>query len=135
MWILKNSNYLLEYIQSTSLFSCKNIKYLTTTLYTTIPHSKLQDRLRELDQLCFIKTNGQRIYKYLVLGRNSIYFVKDHSDSTKELSETDIINMLEFWLTTYFACLVNVFFNGHLAYVWVQYVLLFWPTCSFNRMR
>ena len=26
-----------------------------STLYTTIPHSKLKDRLRQLIQLCFIK--------------------------------------------------------------------------------
>ena len=67
-----------------------------STLYTTIPHSKLKDKLRELVQLCFIKKNGQRRYKYLVLGRDRSYFVKHHSDSTKKFSETDIINMLEF---------------------------------------
>jgi hypothetical protein len=30
-----------------------------------------------------------------VLGRDSSYFVKHHSDSTKKFSETDIFNMLE----------------------------------------
>jgi hypothetical protein len=49
-----------------------------------------------LVQLCFIKKNGQRRYKYLVLGRDRSYFVKHQSDSTKKLSETDIFNMLEF---------------------------------------
>ena len=67
MWILKNSKDLLEYIQSRSLSSCNSIKTVDFyTLYTTIPHSKLKDRLRELVQLCFIKKNGQRRYKYLV---------------------------------------------------------------------
>jgi hypothetical protein len=32
-------------------------------------------------------------------------------------------------------CLVGVFFNGQSAYLWVQTVLLFSPTCSFIRMR
>ena len=51
MWILKNSNDLLEYIQSRSLSSCNNIKpFNFSTLYTTIPHSKLKDTLRELVQ-------------------------------------------------------------------------------------
>ena len=27
-------------------------------------------------QLCFIKNNGQRRYKYLVLGRDTFYFAK-----------------------------------------------------------
>jgi hypothetical protein len=49
MWILKNSKDVLEYIQSRSLSSCNTIKTLDfSTLCTTIPHSKLKDRLREL---------------------------------------------------------------------------------------
>jgi hypothetical protein len=64
MWILKNSKDLLEYIQSRSLSSCNSIKTFDfSTLYTTIPHSKLNDKLKELVQLCFIKMNGQRRYK------------------------------------------------------------------------
>jgi len=56
-----------------------------------------------LVQLCFIKRNGQRRYTYLVLGRVRYYFVKKiHSDSTKKFSETDIINMLEFFIDNIF---------------------------------
>ena len=56
MWILKNSKDLLEYIQSMSLSSCNSIKTFDfSTLYTTIPHSKLKDTLMEVVQLCFIK--------------------------------------------------------------------------------
>ena len=87
-----------SYIQSRSLFSCDSIKTFNfSTLYTTIPHSKLRDKLRELVQLYFIKKNGQRRYIYLVLGRDRFYFVKHHSDSTKKFTETDIFNMLEFF--------------------------------------
>jgi hypothetical protein len=104
MWILKNSTDLLGYIQSRSLSSCNSIKTFDfSTLYTTIPHSKLKDKLMELVQLYFIKKNGQRWYKYLVLGRDISYFVKKtHSDSTKKFSETDIINMLEFLIDNIF---------------------------------
>ena len=46
MWILKNSKYLLEDMQSRSLPSCNSIKTFDfSTLYTTIPHSMLKDRL------------------------------------------------------------------------------------------
>ena len=84
MWILKNSKDLLEYIQSNSLSSCNSIKTFDfSTLYTSIPHSKLKDKLKELVLLCLIKKNGQRRYKYLVLGRDRSYFVKNHSDSNK----------------------------------------------------
>jgi hypothetical protein len=63
---------------------------------------KLKDKLRELVQLCFIEKNGQRRYKYLVLGRDRSYFATNHSDSTKKSSETDIINMLEFLIENIF---------------------------------
>ena len=103
MWILKNSKDLLDYIQSRSLSSCNNIKTFDfSTLYTTIPHSKLKHRLRELVQLCFIKKNDQRRYKYLLLRKEKSYFAKNHSDSTKMFSETDIINMLEFLIDNIF---------------------------------
>ena len=49
------------------------------------------------------KKNGQRRYKYLVLGRDISYFVKHHSDSTKKFSEADIFNILEFLIDNIFA--------------------------------
>ena len=79
-----------------------------STLYTTIPHSKLKGKLRELVQLCFIKKNGQRRYKYLVLGRDGSYFVKYHSDSTKRFSET--------------------YFQHARVFDW-QYICYVWWTC------
>jgi hypothetical protein len=37
-----------------------------------------------------------------VLGRDRSYFVKHYSDSTKNFSETDIINILEFLIDNIF---------------------------------
>jgi len=68
MWIRKNSKNMLEYIQSRYLSSWNSTKTFDfSTLYTTIPLSKLKDKLRELVQLCFLKKNGQRRYTYIVL--------------------------------------------------------------------
>jgi hypothetical protein len=135
MWILKNSKDLLEYIQSRSLSSCNSIKTFDfSTLYTTIPHSKLKDKLRELVQLCFMKKNGQRRYKNLVLGRD-ILFCKTPLILPKSSLRLISSTCSSFWLTTYWLCLVDVFFNRQSAYLWVQTVLLFSPTCSFIRMR
>ena len=109
MWILKKSKDLLEYIYSRFLSSCNSIKTFDfSTFYATIPYSKLKDKLRELVQLCFINKNGQHRYKYLVLGRDRSSFVKQHSDSTKKFSETDIFKMREFLM-------VDVFFNKQSA--------------------
>ena len=49
--------------------------------YTTIPHDKLKSRLTNIIRNSFIFKNGNRRYKYLVLGHNEAYFVKEHSDS------------------------------------------------------
>jgi hypothetical protein len=88
---LKNLPPKLFYLRFRQFFLLKKIEIAPdfSTLYTTIPHSKLKDKLRELVQLCFIKKKGQRRYKYLVLGRDRSYFVKKkhHSDSTKKFSE------------------------------------------------
>ena len=53
--------------------------------------------------LCFIKKNVQRRYNYLVLGRDKSYFVKNHFDSNKKFSETDIIKMLDILIDNIFA--------------------------------
>ena len=92
-----------ECIQSRFL-SCNSIETFDfSILYTNILHSKLKTILKVLVQLCFINKNGQRRYKYLVLGSDRLYFVKYHSDSTKKFSEIDIISMLEFLINNIFA--------------------------------
>jgi hypothetical protein len=49
-WILKNSKDLLEYIQYWSHSSCNSISTFDfSTLYTTIPHSKLKDTWSVVD--------------------------------------------------------------------------------------
>jgi hypothetical protein len=73
-------------MQARSLFSCNSIIAFDSTLYTAIPLTKLKI------ELCFVKQNGQRTYKYLVLRRDKS-FVKSHSNSSIKVSETDIINM------------------------------------------
>ena len=49
-----------------------------------------------------INKNGQCRYKYLVLGRDKSYFVKDHSDSKQKFTEDEIISMLEFLIDNIF---------------------------------
>jgi len=103
MWILQNSKDLLEYIQSRPLSSCNNIKSFDfSTIYRTIPYSKLKDKLWELVQLCFIKKNGQRRYKYLALGRDRFYFVNTTLILPKSSLKLISSAYLSFWLTTYF---------------------------------
>ena len=103
MWILKKSKDLLECLKSRSLTSCNSIKTFDfSTLYTTIPHSKLKEKLRALVHLCFVKKDGKPRYKYLVLGRDKPYFVVNNCDSNKKYTEDDICGMLDFLIDNIF---------------------------------
>ena len=103
MWILKNSKELLEHLQSPNLNHITSIKSFDfSTLYTTIPHQKLKSRLATIIRNSFIHKNGNRRYKFLVLGREGPYFVKEHSDSKNKYTYDDIINMLEFLVDNIF---------------------------------
>ena len=97
MWILINSEELLEHLKSPNFSHITSIKSFDfSTLYTTIPHDKLKSRLASIIRNSFMFKNGNRRYKYLVLGHEESYFVKEHSDSKHKYSEDDIIKVLEF---------------------------------------
>ena len=97
MWILKNSKELLEHLQSPNFNHITSIQSFDySTVYTTILHQKLKSRLATIIRNSFIHKNGNIRYKFLVLGREWPYFVKQHSDSKNKYTEDDIINMLEF---------------------------------------
>ena len=103
MWILKISKELLNNLNSNSLASVHSIKtYDFSTLYTSIPHSKLKSRLTELIRNAFRFKNGKKRYEYIVVGYKSTYFVKDHSEAKHKYTEDDIVRMLEFLLDNIF---------------------------------
>ena len=66
------------------------------------PHQKLKSRLATIIRNSFIHKNGNRRYKFLVLGREGPYFVKEHSDSKNKYTEDGIVNMLEFLVDNIF---------------------------------
>lgn len=112
MWILKNSKELIETLSSGSISFCNSIKTFDfSTLYTTLPHSKLKSRLKDLIHRCFHKKNGDRRYKYLVLGRKEAYFVKNDTESTKKFTETEIIEMLNFLIDNIFVTFGGLVFQ------------------------
>ena len=112
MWILKNSKELLEHLQSQNFNHITSIKSLDfSTLYTTIPNQKLESRLATIIRYSFIYKNGNRKYKFLVLGREGPFFVTEHSDSKNKYTEDDIINMLEFLVDNIFVVFGERFSN------------------------
>ena len=103
MWILKNSKELLEHLKSPTFNNVTSIKSFDfSTLYTTIPHQKLKDKLTSIIRNAFIFKNGNRRYKYSALEHDETYFVKEHSDSKNKYSEDDIIKMLGFLVDNIF---------------------------------
>ena len=103
MWILKNSKELLENLKSRSFSKITSVKTFDfATLYTTIPHDKLKERLRHIIHQAFFHKNGSRRYKYIVLGYKSTYFVKNETDAKVFYSEKDIVSMLEFLIDNIF---------------------------------
>ena len=97
MWILKHSKDLLETLSSRSQYVCNSIKTFDfSILYTTIPHTLLKSRIKELIQRCFSKKNGEQMYQYLVIGRDKSYFVKSHPKSSNKYKQDEIIQMLDF---------------------------------------
>ena len=112
MWILKNSKELLEHLKSPNFNNITIIKSFDfSTLYTTIPPDKLKSRLASIIRNSFMFKNGNRRYKYLVLGHEKSYFVKEHSDSKQKYSEDDIIKMLEFLLDNIFVVFAGKVFQ------------------------
>ena len=112
MWILKNSKELLDRLKSPNFNLITNIKsFDLLTLYTTIPHQKLKSRLATIIRNSVIHNNGNRRYKYLVLGRKGPYFVREHSDSKSKYTEEDIIRVLEFLVDNIFVVFAGKVFQ------------------------
>ena len=103
MWILKNSKHLLQNFSKMSLSKITSIKSFDfTSLYTTIPHDKLKDRLKSIITESFFHKNGNRRYKYLVFNKDRVYFVRETTNSRQKYTESDIIKMLEFLVDNIF---------------------------------
>ena len=129
MWTLQNSKKLLEYLKYPSLNHVTSIKSIDfSTLYTTIPHLKLKDRLTSIIQNAFIFKDGNLRYKYLVLGHEETYFEKEHSDSKNKYSEDYIVKMLECQVDNIFVVLPEKSSSRKSAFQWVRNVPLFSPT-------
>ena len=120
---------LLEHLKSPAFNRVTSIKSLDfSTLYTTIPNQKLNERLTSIIRNTFIFKNGNRRYKYLVLGHAETYVVNEHSDSKSKYSEDDIIKMLEFLVDNIFVVLPEKSSSRQSAFQWVRIVPLFSPT-------
>ena len=77
-----------------------------STLYTTIPYSKLKSKLRDIIYQCFLHKNENPRFKHVALGYADICFVPDHSDAPQTYSDANVVKML--------ACLNDNIFGGRI---------------------
>ena len=77
MWILKNSQSLLDSIKLNYIDSYDSITtWDFSTLYTTIPHSDLICRIKKLIKLTFNKNNNA----YFLINERHAYFSEESKD-------------------------------------------------------
>ena len=84
---------------------------LFSTLYSTIFHQKLKDRLTNIIRNAFIFKNGNRRYKYLISGHEETYFVNEHSHSKNMYTEDDINKMIGLLVDNIFVGFVGKVFQ------------------------
>ena len=88
MWILKNSKELLEHLKSPNfnhITSIKSFDFSFNPLYNYLSRWT-ENRLASIIWNSLIFKNGNRRYKYLVLGHEEEYFVKEYADSKNTYS-------------------------------------------------
>jgi hypothetical protein len=108
MWILQNSNDLLDNLKSRSFCQVTSIKTFDfSTLYITLPHDKLKTHLKETIHKAFSHRNYGS--KFVLLGYNSTYLSNKILKGKACYSEEQVISMLEFLIDNIF-----VFFGGTL---------------------
>ena len=104
---MKNSKDLLTNLDHLLLQNVSSIKTFDfSTLYTTIPHSKLKERLLSLVMRAFFTKKDKRRYKYIVVNYMGAYFVKYTTKAPRKYSEDDVIRMIEFLID-------NIFVDGN----------------------
>jgi len=113
MWILKNSKVLLENLNKHSQTKFTSLRTFDfSTLYTTLPHSKLKQRLANIIRNAFISKSGKRRYNFMVVKNDTAYFVKEHTDAKQIFTEEDIQIVLHCWQTCFSIHMSLNFFNS-----------------------
>ena len=93
MWILKNSQSLLQSLKNNHVTAYENIStWDFSTLYTTIPHSDLLDRIKKLIKFLFGKNDGQ----YLLVNERNAFFSPTDKDNYLSFSCQKFCELLDF---------------------------------------
>ena len=112
MWILENSSELQQTMNSfhyPKITSIQPFDFLT--LYTSIPHQKLKDRIHLLVNQTFLYKNGSRRYKHLVVNGDGTFFTNEETSAGKRCDETLICKMIDFLIDNIYIKIGNHLFR------------------------
>ena len=85
---------MLDTLSSTSEYVCNSIKTFDfSTLYTTIPHAKLNLDLKNLFNVASQIRMENKDISILFIGRDKYYFIKSRSKANKKSKQNVIIQI------------------------------------------
>ena len=123
-WSIKNSNDHLNKCKSKNLQASKLSTYDFSTLYTTLPHHLIKDKLIDLINQTFIWENTQ----YLACNKECAFFTSDVYNNHNLWSCQKVCDALVFLLD-------NILLGKLLVFRWELIVLLLLQICFFFVMR
>ena len=135
-WNLINSKDLLEILNSKLLSEYNSNKtYNFSNLYTSILHTQLNSRIKDIIHLCYSEKDGTARYKYVVLGGDSSRFVKKKPipNHFPNIPKKMFSKCWNYWTTTYLPSVIDAFSTNDRHSE--QIVLLYLLTFSFTLMR
>ena len=129
-WSIKNSNDVLNKFKSKNFQASKLSTYDFSTLYTTLPHHLIKDKLIDLINRTFIRENTQ----YLACNEECAFFTSDVYNNHNLLSCQNVCYALVYLLDNLLDLELN-FIGKLLVFRWELIVLLLLQICFFFVMR
>ena len=128
---LKNSNDVLNKFKSKNFQASKVSTYDFSTLYTTLPHHLIKDKLIDLINRTFIRENTQ----YLACNEEYAFFTSDVYNNHNLWSCQKVCDALVYLLDIFLLDLELNFIGKLLVFRWELIVLLLLQICFFFVMR
>ena len=126
-WSIKNSNDVLNKLKSKNFQASKLSTYDFSTLYTTLPHHLIKDKLIDLINRTFIRENTQ----YLACNEKCAFFTSDVYNNHNLWSCQKVLDALVYLLDNILLDLELNFMGKLLVFRWELIVLLLLQICFF----
>ena len=130
-WSIKNSNDVLNKLNSKSFQASKLSTYVFSTLYTTLSHHLINDKLIDLINRTYIRENTQ----YLTSKKNVRFFTSDVYNNHNLWSCQKVCDALVYLLDNIFIRFGTKLYRQTIVFRWELIVLLLLQICFLFVMR